>query len=1266
MKTNKLIIMNLVLIALVLTVPSFSQDWSGPILVSGGDTPDIDVDPKTGNVYILSMNNGVMLTKVSPDGIILEQENVPGAQYDEGGGHFGASVTVDSKGYPHVCYRYYEGDDEDGTPTYTIFYRKKTARGWENVIRLSENVRRGYVVRIDVDESDVAHVAHGFIYDDIFGHIRYFRIIDNAIDKQEVLGSDYPYIYRGDDRLEITTAGDDEVYIVSGVPNPDGPVYYLVSEDGGDSFSNYGDIHSSDSNFQSRNGSPDIVIDSIGNVHICYGLSEDLTRNEDPSVRYTHFIHNNQEKDLAATPSGYLQGWEKAGMGLGSIACSDNGQVVVLAFLEQPGGKLYTTISQDTGSTWSEPTLIISASGSDEGRNKQYVRANDNKFYLVYPHNYNVYLRILTVKINQPPVADAGGPYSAKEGSSITFDASNSRDPDGTIVEYEWDWQNDGIYEATTISSIYNYTFSDDYSGRLKLRVKDNDGATATHLEDITITNVNPTANAGGPYQGSPNEDIQCKGTATDPGIDDVLSYEWDLDFDGIFETIGQNIYVKFARGGLYQVVLRVNDDDGGAGLDTTTVQIISDPPVVSPIPQQTVDEGNSFNPVNLDNYVTDPDNNDDEITWEVHDNINLKIDIDVNRVATISPVDINWYGSETLTFVASDPSQLKDSTKTIFTINNVNDAPIISTIGDRTTDEGEKFNPIILNNYVTDSDNTFDEISWSVLGNVNLNYEIVDNVLSVFALDDDWSGSETLTIIATDLGGLSDTAKVKFTVNPLNDPPIVTKIPGQQQYVGDDYTPISLDDYVSDSDHRDDEISWSTRANVNLLVDISNRIAAISRANPDWVGSETIVFIATDPLGASDSSLAVFGSKARDKPPVVTPIPDQQILEGQGFQPIHLDGYVTDPDHNDDQISWHIHGFRELIVTIENRVVTITPPDEDWNGVEVINFKAVDPTGLADSALTLFTVYPVNDPPVLAAIPDFQLMEDDTLTWTFNYLRSLVTDPDNEPEDLRFTINNTINLVARTNVPSGEVYIFGPPNWYGIETIMVSVYDGSGGKDSKSCKITVSNVPDTPLPFSIIHPDGHVFSSSGDTIRFSWQSAIDPEGGQPMYQLNVSYDESFSHVIDQYNNLVDTSFAYVPKTSLADGMYYWKIIAFNAVGFTESNLGRFRISSTAISENGDNSLPGDYALLQNYPNPFNPETWIVYQLPQRSNVVLEVFNSLGQRVTILEDGTKDAGTHRIRWNAVNSSGQKLPSGIYICRLKAGGKSFDMKMVLLQ
>lgn len=1266
MKIKNLVTTNLLLIALVMATPLFSQQWSNPILIASGDTPDIAIDPITGNIFIVSMNNGVMLTKVSPTGLILEQERVPGAEADRGAGHFGASVAVDMNGYPHVCYRLYKGKDPDGAPLYSAYYVKKTAAGWQNSISLSQNVRRGYVVRIDVDLNNVAHIVQGFIFDEegsIHGRINYFRIINNSIDKQEELGMSTPYIYRGDDRIEITTSPTGNVYIISGVPDPNGRVYYLFSTDGGDHFTNWGDIHSNEC--PDRNGSPDLAVDSIGYLHICYGACVDGSLNSSPSVRYARFLGDSKKLDRAATPEGYVVDW-KIGMGLGSIACNDDGQALIIAFSEQPGGKLYTTLSIDTGATWQIPIEIVATSGSDEGRNKHFIRSRGDTFYLVYPYNYNVYLRILTVQINKPPYAFAGGPYNAPEGSTLAFDASGSKDPDGTIVKYEWDWQNDGVYDTTTISAIYNHSFTDNFSGRVKVRVTDNEGLTDIDLEDLTITNVNPTANAGGPYQGLPNENIQCNGTATDPGTDDILIYNWDLDLDGIFEVVGQNINVKFSKGGIYKIVLQVSDDDGGVGLDTTTVKITSQPPVVSPIPSQTINEGIPFNTVRLDHYVIDPDNSDAEINWAVHGNKNLNVNFDTSRVATITPYDENWYGSETITFVASDPGQLKDSTSTTFTINNINDPPIILPMGNRTTNEGAKFDPINLDNFVIDSDNSVEQISWQVAGNVHLGYEIINRILTVAPLDHDWAGNEWLIIIASDLGGLSDSLKVLFTVIPVNDPPKVSSIAGQQQFLGDDFTPINLDDYVTDPDHRDDELTWSYRGNNNLLVSLTNRTATISRSNTNWIGSEMIVFIAADPLGAKDSTSVLFESIARNKPPVVSHIPDQQILEGQDFQPIYLDGYVTDPDHDDSRINWRISGNKNLIVTLANRVANIKPPDPDWNGKELITFKAIDPSGQADSSITVFTIFPVNDPPRFAEFPEFQIFEDDSLIWSFEYLCSRVTDPDNDSTDFRFLISDNMTLSYRANTQKRQIIMFGPPNWYGEETITVNVFDGVGGSDAKPCKITVRSVPDKPLPFAILLPSGQVFSAEGDSIHFSWRKAIDPEGGQPMYQLNIADDQSFHHVIDQFNNITDTTFTYVPKITLTDGIYYWKILAFNGVGFTSSDVGSFQISSTAVLDNNSGTIPTDYALMQNYPNPFNPETWIVYQLPKKSHVILEVYNALGQRVTILENEFKEAGTHNIKWNVMNASGQRLPSGIYICRLKAGDRLLDMKMVLLQ
>jgi spore coat protein A, manganese oxidase len=89
--------------------------------------------------------------------------------------------------------------------------------------------------------------------------------------------------------------------------------------------------------------------------------------------------------------------------------------------------------------------------------------------------------------------------------------------------------------------------------------------------------------------------------------------------------------------------------------------------------------------------------------------------------------------------------------------------------------------------------------------------------------------------------------------------------------------------------------------------------------------------------------------------------------------------------------------------------------------------------------------------------------------------------------------------------------------------------------------------------------------------------------------------------------------------------------------------------------------LPTRFELHQNYPNPFNPETTVRFDLPKDAPVRLKVFNSAGQEVATLADGPFVAGTHSLQFNARN-----LSSGIYYCRIDAGGSVATRMMVLVK
>ncbi len=112
---------------------------------------------------------------------------------------------------------------------------------------------------------------------------------------------------------------------------------------------------------------------------------------------------------------------------------------------------------------------------------------------------------------------------------------------------------------------------------------------------------------------------------------------------------------------------------------------------------------------------------------------------------------------------------------------------------------------------------------------------------------------------------------------------------------------------------------------------------------------------------------------------------------------------------------------------------------------------------------------------------------------------------------------------------------------------------------------------------------------------------------------------------------------------------------------FMEMALNWFGISSGIDGEDEVQSIPKTYSLGQNYPNPFNAVTKISYTLPRDSQVKLEIYNILGQRVTTLVEGKQKSGYKTTVWDA-----NLFASGIYFYRLRAGDFMETRRMILLK
>lgn len=102
------------------------------------------------------------------------------------------------------------------------------------------------------------------------------------------------------------------------------------------------------------------------------------------------------------------------------------------------------------------------------------------------------------------------------------------------------------------------------------------------------------------------------------------------------------------------------------------------------------------------------------------------------------------------------------------------------------------------------------------------------------------------------------------------------------------------------------------------------------------------------------------------------------------------------------------------------------------------------------------------------------------------------------------------------------------------------------------------------------------------------------------------------------------------------------------------------------VSISATGNIPAAYALHDNYPNPFNPTTTISYDLPEKSDITLTVYDIQGRMVSSVAAFGQGAGSYDLQWHGTDDYGQPVSTGIYIARIQAGSYSNSIKMLYLK
>jgi len=243
----------------------------------------------------------------------------------------------------------------------------------------------------------------------------------------------------------------------------------------------------------------------------------------------------------------------------------DAGQV--LTFTPTIRGCEPITYSWDFGGAGSQANSTEPAPTLSAGEPGEY----EVRLEITNPFGSDVYVHPFTL------LEDRDGPYSiftiepeiVHSGEAVLFDGSESFDHGGEIVLFEWDFDNDGVYDlaSTEPTTIHAY---DVYNMDIwpALKVTDRSGLISVTHQHVFVLDHH-TAPVVGFTMDSDNETWQPPTTITFDASetfdydDDITMYEWDLDGDSVFEEFGTDMVVvekEFLENTSWDVTLRVTD----------------------------------------------------------------------------------------------------------------------------------------------------------------------------------------------------------------------------------------------------------------------------------------------------------------------------------------------------------------------------------------------------------------------------------------------------------------------------------------------------------------------------------------------------------------------------------------------------------------------------------------------------------------------------------------------------------------------------------
>lgn len=468
----------------------------------------------------------------------------------------------------------------------------------------------------------------------------------------------------------------------------------------------------------------------------------------------------------------------------------------------------------------------------------------------------------------------------------------------------------------------------------------------------------------------------------------------------------------------------------------------INQPPLVAPIPSQIVPAGGEFFPVNLDQYVDDPDHSRREISWTVSGQRELTVTLSTNRVVTLRPPRAVWAGIETLRFTASDPGGASSEVSATFEARVGYVAPVAApdraailedTTGDidvLANDRDPSGHPLAVAG-----------LSKPGLGRVT---QTAPGILR-YEANPDANGTDSFSyILSNGQGGLS-MGSVTVEIAPVPDSPRA----GPDHVVIDEDTRAEIDVLANDSDPDDEPLRLLEFVQPeNGSVSSPGAGVLVYQPKEHYFGTDQFTYLVSDGTSSTEGTVEI----------IVKPVNDPPVAEEQSFTlnrnaSQNLIFTATDPD--DTEFTFTIVDSPRNGTLWNYPKVATYYPTNGFAGSDSFTYRANDGKDDGPIATVHFTVLDANNPPQASDVSLVTKVDQPA------DIELSATDLDGDP--LTYTIVRWPDPGRLSG--SGTNYVYQPPaGFLGRDSFEFQVSDGKDSSPVARVSITVTDQNTPPV----------------------------------------------------------------------------------------------------------------------------------------------------------------------------------------------------------